>query len=99
MPYDNSESKTRKAKVPARRTLNLVVAGAVAAAPLVGCGSDKPPAKDAAPHMDATGSDQGDATGDGALAMDAAGKDGGLDAAADLDDDASMDSYPDGVRG
>jgi hypothetical protein len=71
--------------------MNLVIAGAVATTPLVGCDS-KSTATDAALHMDATG--------DGALAMDTAGNDGGIkDMAVDLDDDASTDSYPDGVRG
>jgi hypothetical protein len=74
--------------------MNLVIAGAVATTPLVGCDS-KSTATDAALHMDATG--------DGALAMDTAGNDGGIDTAkdmaVDLDDDASTDSYPDGVRG
>ena len=104
MPSDNSESKTKGIKGPARRTMNLVVVGAVATAPLVGCGNDKPAVVDAAPHMDATASPDGsDASVDGTLAMDTAGKDagidGGKDAAADLEDDASTDSYPDGVRG
>jgi hypothetical protein len=85
MPYDNSESKKRKSR--SRRAMNLVVAGAVAVAPVIGCDTAAQPKADASSPMDATGSpDRVDAGVD-------------MMAAVDAEDDGSLDSYPDGVRG
>jgi hypothetical protein len=108
MPYDNSESKAKRPR--RRRTMNLVVAGAVAAAPAVGCGTIKP-AADAASHMDTSGPDEKADVSSDAMAMDTGatdkddkdGKDGNdagaMDAGKDAGDDANLDAYPDGIRG
>jgi hypothetical protein len=112
MPFNNNENKIRKPR--SRRAMNLVVAGAVAAAPALGCGTTKPKA-DAAPNMDATGAVDKAETGAEHSAMDGAapdsgGKDTAMDAAAvdlvatsdgakDGGADDALDAYPDGVRG
>ena len=71
--------------------MNLVVAGAVAAAPGIVCDTGKTTVADAATQTDATGaSDKGDAVAD-TLAIDTS-------VAPDAGDDAT-DAYPDGVRG
>ena len=73
--------------------MNLVVAGAVAVAPVMGCDNPAKPATDAASQMDSTGSpDRADAGADMMAAIDTS-------PAVDAEDDASLDSYPDGVRG
>jgi hypothetical protein len=82
-----NEKKPRRRR---RGTMGLVVATAVAAAPVLGCDDAGPRAQaDASADtvaMDA-GSDADAAAGDGAAAdvIDA--------------DDAAQDAYPDGVRG
>jgi hypothetical protein len=90
MAIKNDRGDEKKPRRRRRGAMELVVATAVAAAPLLGC-------DDAGPRA------QADAGAD-TLAMDA-GSDAdavaGDDAAADaIDaDDASQDAYPDGVRG
>jgi hypothetical protein len=91
MPYDNSENKKRKSRP--RRAMKLVIAGAVAVTPVMGCDNAAKPTADAASQMDATGSpDRADAGADMVAALDTG-------PAIDAEDDANMDSYPDGVRG
>ena len=91
MAYDNSESKTKKSRP--RHAMNLVIAGAVAVAPVVGCDSAAKPTADAAVKMDATGSpDKPDAGEDMVATTDTV-------PATDAEDDGSLDAYPDGVRG
>ena len=95
MPYDNSESKTRKSRP--RHAMNLVVAGAVAVAPVAACDTAAKPTADAAAQMDATGSpDKPDAGAEMAAALDS---NPATDAGDDAEDDAALDAYPDGIRG
>lgn len=68
--------------------MNLVVAGAVAVTPVVGCDTAAKPMTDAAAHMDAIASDSADAGTDAVASIDT-----------DAEDDANLDAYPDGVRG
>ena len=71
----------------------VIVAGAVAVAPVAGCDSAAFPVSDAAAKADATGSPDGaDAGADMAAALDTSPK-------IDGDDDAEQDGYPDGIRG
>lgn len=87
MPYDNSESKTKRPR--SQRALKLVVAGVVAVAPLAGCDDAAKPAADASSVKDVGGSpDTGDAGTDMVAATDST-------PTVDAEDDA----YPDGIRG
>lgn len=91
MPYDNSESKTKRPRSP--RALQLVVAGVVAVAPVAGCDNAAKPATDASSQKDVSGSPDGaDAGADVVATMDSA-------PAVDAEDDANLDVYPDGIRG
>ena len=91
MAYDNSDNKKNKnnaKKTTKGRTMGLVVATAVAAAPGIGCSSDA---------NSALTTDAG-SQADTAVAMDGASQ---ADATAETNvpEDAANDSYPDGVRG
>lgn len=71
--------------------MKLVVAGAVAVAPVAGCDNAAKPAADAS-QKDVGGSPDGADAGADQVAMDSA-------PAVDAEDDANLDVYPDGVRG
>jgi len=92
MAYDNNDNKKNLKKN--RRTMGLVVATAVAAAPGLGCSSDATSAltTDAGSQTDTA------AQMDTAVAMDTASQ---ADATAETNvpADAANDAYPDGVRG